>query len=158
MWRVSPISLLLNVWALMVNKEFTPKVMVVIQDVQESWILKVYLDWKPEMMDMMEGLDSQVLAEREVKVKTLIENMMVDMNSICLVNILVQQMRNMWITRRMKMMLTVLVMMELMAYMEIIVDLFHLLCLIKSNCMINIIISTLPKLYNFLSNWFVSHL
>ena len=44
---------------------------------------------------MLEGLDSQVLAEREVKVKTLIENMMVDMNSICLVNILVQQMRNM---------------------------------------------------------------
>ena len=44
---------------------------------------------------MMEGLDSQVLVEREVKVKTLIENMMVDMYPICLVNILVQQMRNM---------------------------------------------------------------
>ena len=142
----------------MVNKEFTPKVMVVIQDVQESWILKVYLDWKPEMMDMMEGLDSQELAEREVKVKALIENMMVDMNSICLVNMVAQQMRNMWITRRTKMILTVLVMMELMVYMEIIVDLFHLLCLIKSNCMVNIIISILPKLYKLLSNWFIYHM
>ena len=46
------------------------------------------------MMDIMEGMDNQVLEEREAKVTTLIENMTVDMNTLSLVHIFVQKMRN----------------------------------------------------------------